>query len=142
MSGKYVVFGQVLSVQTLICACSISRHNENKSLPNVLVDLKVPIVSTTLSQCPSAKRSDLYIVDTKKVGPGPAKVTKILDHIQEEEAFILNQFGDTNLKDGSVWRQRHEKSPFTEKSMLACIMNAEDTNPWCVLDEPGMPLSL
>lgn len=113
---------------------------ENESLPNVLVNYEVPIFSTTLSQCPSAERAKLYLVDTHKVGSGPAKVTKILERIQEEEAFLLRKFGDTVLRSGSVWRRLQEEMPFTEKRMMACVADAEYTNPWCALDEPGMSI--
>ncbi len=136
------MFGPVLDIHSLISACSISPYVEDESLPNVLVDFEIPIFSTTLSQCPSSKRANLYLVDTKAVGPGPANVAKILDRIQEEEAFFLAKFSGTKLKGGSVWRHRHEDRPFTEESMLICATNAEKSNPWCALDLPGTPLLL
>lgn len=123
---------------------STSPYKDDYSQPNILGDVKVPVYSTTLSQCPSSKKAGLYLVCTKEVDLGKAPVVKILEKIQEETANWLKKLGGANFEVDNVWRRREETQftgqdmRFTEKDMMDCVLEAASTLPWCVLDEPGM----
>lgn len=123
------------SLQSLIPAPSILPSYGKERLPNILVDLKVRLFGSTMSQGYSAKCSNFYHVDTDRKELLQANTFR--RHIQYEEATLFHEYGSTYLKGDSVWRERQEHEPFTEKKMMECVANKLETNPCCSLDEPG-----
>lgn len=119
---------------------------DNHSQPDTLADVKVPTYGTTLSQCPSSEKANVYLVNTEKVKPGLASVVKILEKIQLELAECLEELGDAEFEDDNVWESREELRSagrhllFTEENMMNRLADATSTLPWCVVDEPGTSL--